>query len=1283
MTLKKRNSGGNAIFDFPAGAKAGGKTITRRLAGIASRSLLSMRNLPVKPTKSEFSLKCFTNRSLYFFRAATSRFLKFRTDLNLFLNLEKGEFWQTGRQLFKVPEIKPEKTRLAIKSKNQIETATDSNIFFSFRKKIAAPQIRSLKLSRLQTLEPDSAFHQISRREINAEIRYPVENLITSQTGAFTPLTTTTAVISSFTAATPAINIIKPDETPEGFFLSLPEEISFDLAHQHHTTDDSGLFYQSLLKQPAKASIATDSPEFEPSSFETRSEIGKNLILEAKTVTSCKIGSFAPNCNTSFVTRLQASKKSCINFTSPFPGQGLKLQFHLNFRNAPQSLLKAKNLLHLLERPCTAGSKNCQPAAATLALAHEPARLKLRLRLKRADFSQRLSKMQLQNSQIAHPVVSGPVKLAALKDFRQKPAVVKGPEAQIRTTELQKSCKRQYFCRRRQPLFFLTRKHARYCFNLLKKVLRPALPFKAANQPISRQTLAGTLRPIQGNAASFAASSGRFDDFVQLLGRPNLFLMTVTDLHFTNISLPGHQRRLRAPKGLFLKSFDLSSPEKQRHWLNKFCCSDFVRPVCKDFSSKKQRIFSRRQSLAVVLAPAAKEKLIDDFKLSHFSVWNKYFNCFFRLETRLSPPPWLPKAIVEQLPLQLVPLCCASEKFIEQKHIIPPPEWEKTKRNFACRLRLLPYPFGFPTFTLPIHAMKILQRAYQPGVLDVYQKNLAAQGYNYSLNQRQFRSRFSLKSPQQWLFPCISRSISGFFKAGIREMASPLDQNLRRPESPKAFAYSWQTQLKSIFKILDSFRLAHKTEFKHPPRFDQHLGLESENYLSPSQESAPIKTGSVNRLLIRQHQLTCNSFKESRVSAPLQKIFHESGFRPASPDVAGSYEFAEIESVHNPEAKEVLAFYFRFPPISLNDIVEKAPYKALYRQFRFPYTPVFSEFSSFDSGFFELDDTSTIVAYAPGEEIRISQIQSHNHFESFSELSFCFMSRSVPSAQLTALHGFSEEPRLAFYQRKPEKITPQPGPVVWQILNEAKTSAQKLKFQISRPVKSSLSASFSFMQASLEKTAFTDSAKLKNNFGHLGMDSAHWVILLKNFLEISTELESWKVRPTKTKTEPDCFAAVIYPDKTGFLPERSKPEFILSQPGIPLLFASYPADNSLGRHLPTTATIGTSKQQQKIAPGFSQIFAQPDFRLHDFAGRTDSPKVMTATATSAETIKTLKTSEIRFVEFKMQHIVERIPAPTKAYTKRIRPRRSSFRLPCLPDWVDMEMQHVDLNLQRN
>lgn len=1283
MTLKKRNSGGNAFFDFPAGAKADGKIITRRIAGIASRSLLSIRNLPVKPTQNEFSLKCFTNKNLYFFRAATARFLKFRTDLNLFLNLEKGEFWQTGRQLFKVPEIKPEKTRLAIKSQNQLEAATDSNVFFSFRKKIAAPQIRSIKLCRLQALEPDASFHQISRREINADIRYPIENLISRQTGAFTPLGTTAAVTNSFATAFPVIDLIRPDETPESFLLSLPEEISFDLAHQHHTTDNSGLFYHSLLKQPAKVFINPVLPEFQPSSFETRSEIGKNLILEAKTVTTCKIGVFAPVGSAGFIARLQTSKRSGINSTSPFPGHGLKLQFHLNFRNKPQSLLKAKNNLNLLERPFKAGSKNYPPATAFLAPAHEPARLRLRLRLKRADFSQRLPKMQLQNSYKARPVISGLEKLEALKNFRQKPAVVKESESQIRTTELLKSCKSLYFCRRRQPLFFLTRKHARYCFNLLKKVLRPALPFKAANLPISRQILAGTLQPAQADPAGFATSFGRFDDFVQLLGRANLFLMTVTDLQFTNISLPGHQRRLRAPKGLFLKSFDLSSPEKHRHWLNKFCCSDFARPVFKDFSSRKQKIFSRRQSFAIVLAPKAKENLVDDYKLSHFSIWRKYFNCFFRLEPRLSQPPWLPKAIVEQLPLQLVPLCSASEKFIEQKHIVPPPEWEKTKRSFACRLRLLPYPFGFPTFTLPLHFMKILQHNYRPRILDVYQKGLAAQGYNYSLNQRQFRSRFSLKNPQQWLFPCISRSISGFFKAGIKEMASPLDQNLRRPESPRTFAYSWQSQLKSIFKFLDSFRLAHKSEFKHPTRFEQHLGLKIENCLSPSLESAPIKTRRVNRLLIRQHQLNCSSFKESRISAPFQKIFLKSGFRPTSPDVAGSYEFAEIESVHNPEAKEILAFYFRFPPVSLNDIVEKAPYKALYRQFRFPYTPAFSEFSSFDSGFFELDDTSTIVAYAPGEEIRISQIQSHNHFESFSELPFCFMSRSVPSAQLTALHGFADEPRLAFYQRKPKNITPQPEPAVWQILNESKTRVQKLKFPVSRRVESCLSPSFSFMQTSLEKIAFTDSAKLRNTFGDLGMDSAHWVIMLKNFLGISTELESWQLRPNQTPTETDSFAAEINPDKSKFLPERSKPEFILSQPGIPLLFASHSVENSVSRHLPTTSTIATSKRQKIIWQDFSPVFAEPDSKLPDFAGRTDSPKVMTPAATSAETIKTLETSEIRFVEFKMQHIVERIPAPTKAYTKKIRPRRSGFRLPCLPDWVDMEMQHVDLNLQRN
>ncbi|MEW6713337.1 MAG: hypothetical protein AB1403_26185, partial [Candidatus Riflebacteria bacterium] len=309
--------------------------------------------------------------------------------------------------------------------------------------------------------------------------------------------------------------------------------------------------------------------------------------------------------------------------------------------------------------------------------------------------------------------------------------------------------------------------------------------------PLNRQIWRGSVAEKSRPASFFKVPVKFGEDFVQLLGRPGSFYMSLTRLDFTNISLPENRRRLKSPAG----RFNVSKPDTlsqcgdtRLNFLNlpEESSKRFLERVV-----RRNRIAPQPRNLELKIENTRSARIKQNFNLANQPVSPKKFVGAANIEDRLEIRNSLPDSISDQLPLAMQALAGRFEKRITQSHIVPPPDWQFKSRPFICRLRLLPYPFGFPELSPPDFSLRPVLTVFKPAVRHLQTNSIRATGYKFQLSHRFFRSRFSLKDPQQWLFPKFPDKASQALKVDFRQAAYPVEQGLRQLARPEGFKFAW------------------------------------------------------------------------------------------------------------------------------------------------------------------------------------------------------------------------------------------------------------------------------------------------------------------------------------------------------------------------------------------------------------------------------------------------------------------------------------------------------------
>ncbi|MFZ5951561.1 MAG: hypothetical protein ACOYXC_12705 [Candidatus Rifleibacteriota bacterium] len=1290
MTIKARIPGCPFFFDFPRNPADRKETITRRIVSIATRSIFSPRHTPVFPSGNLANCKCFSIGTLYSQarpilprkRADIKSIRAFREEILNFVPV-KGE-------AFRLPEIdqkKPEFSlyeRIAHKAENH-----EKMVFGDFSKLQKIPRIKPWNSFSERLLEPGLDFkflfidqHKTSIEEPSlSSWNFPNAAICLNQAGnrAEAKFNETEFQFSRLFSYKPDLN----------FTLFAPGEKVFCIADENEEAPVEETFFHSLIKSYQHLKPFAAPPATMTGNFETRHEIGRNLILEAKTrvepmcrelnprqIEREKVHHFARSSfSPEFDNKISSAEENVVNFRLELP---VSHQKKISFTNTPAQITNSADNIQALPD---------QRQFSALRPLSRPLTQRLRLKLKRAGFRQRLLEMHLlktycpETSCKPEKILKSP---ASRSDFQIS---THGLQAGFSSKYLKKIFCKARFALKKPDFRFLTRSQARFCQTLLKKISRPSLPCLPALVPLIRQTWRGRVAEKSKTASSFKVPVRLGEDFVQLLGRPGSFYMSLTRLDFTNISLPENRRRLKSPLGKFSISCAEYSSQFGDTGLNFLNLPEEVKKRFSERVARRTRLASQPRNLDLKPEAAVPVKIKQRIELSNRAVSPKKFACTAAIEDSLIIRNGMPTSICDELPLAMLALPGKVEERIAQNHIVPPPDWQFKSRPFICRLRLLPYPFGFPELSPPDFSLHPVLTAFKPAVRQLPTPSIRASGYNFQLSYRSFRSRFSLKDPQQWLFPEFPGKTHRALKIEFRQAAYPVEQLLNQLAKPDAFIFSWLENEYEKFNIdwpgISGTTTTSLNRFPFPGQ-PVRLDFQPEKI----EEFQP-SLCQIRRMLVRHYYPVCHDsipmpwrISARKISVPITR-FSDTGAK-----LADKFCLVQHDAFSDLRQPEVFAFFFQFSMAASGIRNFNTAYRGLFRQFLFPYCPEAGNFSLLNHNFFEIDDTSSIVNFAPGEEIRTGQIISEAFsLNSLEKIEFRQTQNYHPMKRFKQFFEYYYPEMLPrFFQRAISASKPQLTHLLW-ILNfpekfgirpRTSSTADFFAPSVIRPSP----ASFAGKKTETSTEPFSASWQKKTFSPKLCTDSPHWIILLKSFIGVTTgELSAKTLSTTISGHDFPVFAQPALRLNPADLSASTGLNFNFHQPCSPEFLGHSISPTSRTRIISSAFSSPASKSATNDKARFT--FTGPALKNPEFNSKTEDIQAMSVPAQSPAGLKSQKSATINFIDFKMQGKIFRLPPTNKVKSKKFRPAKMGLNLPCTPDWLEMEMQHVDLGLQSN
>lgn len=183
---------------------------------------------------------------------------------------------------------------------------------------------------------------------------------------------------------------------------------------------------------------------------------------------------------------------------------------------------------------------------------------------------------------------------------------------------------------------------------------------------------------------------------------------------------------------------------------------------------------------------------------------------------------YLPNQIVELLPLNLNIISIRIIKYLSQKNIIPPPGWKKINKKYNCKLKLGPFPFGFPNFSIVPPVFITLTTRDKYAIKDFRIDNIFKESFFILTKTKLYLHELSMKKPKRLLFTDITPQNSPKEYYRSKQKQAPLQ--LDKPASIKDFFYTWKFEKSRqyITTIFNKFLIEENNKTK------KHLFVSSE-----------------------------------------------------------------------------------------------------------------------------------------------------------------------------------------------------------------------------------------------------------------------------------------------------------------------------------------------------------------------------------------------------------------------------------------------------------------------
>lgn len=1277
MTLLVPKNRPGPVFDCIAQLSVNEKFPVRRLPTLAQKSLLSEKHIPFKPSASPFFRKCYCSNSLQLYKL--NKDYKHRNTFIEMLSPERRcEQFIQFHDPNKFAKIRHTVHEMPLLELPLLITAQRGNFSeLSFTASVNL-HIQDAILEHDKFHNKNYSFDLISPPE-NLTIKNRPSSLNVSATSRATYVSTCPRNIHSFFAQSfyqPHLSLAcyGPINHLFVFFSGHNKNFPLQLTTKNLSTTNLKKFVQATSQMPENF-----QPKIEKSHahFDFRNEIGKNLIIgtrpEITTLISVKshINTLPHSHSASMRTQ---NKSGLIKHSSPTSHE-TQLQtrepvFFQTLVVRPSLMLRAPQN-NQLPKP-----RSQLLATFRARVADKTSWLRLKLRLHKCVLVSPAPVPSIPAiKRTALACISGSNALNKIQ-LSMPPKIGERP-LKIRQEAFAQIFSRVSFCRKTDQPLFKTRSQAIYTKKLMRKLIAVEAFKKSRKQYFAPGQL-GYFTLATNLAKTFTTkSSALLENITHIRTRPLHFLMQISAMNFTDIELPLNRRRLVPPQGLFPSSFALNAKPGSLMPLRLFLASSVTAQQRLSSNTLKpiRRICPSSVPLKHFALPVHELSLNSDYLL-RVMCREKKVNIVTRAITqRFHYNSSVPDSICERLKLSFAIL---DDNHGARRLLLDfsaPPDWEKSWRKFSCKLRLMPFPFGFPCFSHRHFLPKLMSSPFAPQPQSESVTNIKAQPlYSFS-NAKHYYHPLSQKMPKRWLY---SFALDETFKAeNYKRPFNELFLDVSAPRPLKEFAYNWYVQKTAkLFyptRPLDQNKIWPEKIYLAEQRFDipaysQRVAKNLEN----------VEYIGIRRFLLQIPNNFEARFKDepfSLHSSCVRKLFKPDDVKYCK---SSKPPFLTLYRSFSIICRDVLAFGQK---LSSNEKLGQGKpnrFNAMFRVFRFPYVPEYSKAKSeFYEDWFSLEDASTEINDSFSDDIRATQISCA--FEILqNSLDFTLTSLPVPFKPKINHSSLGPEPisdsmfnpemflcgRIKIASKKRDAsiqakylFFPRPKAGNFQYLPQP---SQKPISTFSRSVPQRLALNYILRSRS------------DQDFTRQDPGSIHWVIMLKNFMHISQQaLRYGKTGFNKASTTQSAFATNLPSTPLNDYHEISSGDFNFSSAQIPDFFAESLKHSSIASDL--------AELEYDMAPGST---SQPAFEYRAKVGQTamhfvyhdlkairgeeqyeQRPALITTFSSQA---KKIDIEALFYVESGVKNEFANVFSSASSTTEK-------FRHPGYPEWIDMDI----------
>lgn len=1210
MTLILPNKSHEAVFDKPP-VKTGKKKsfFARRFISLAGRPVLAEKNMPIAPSSSQMAHKCYTCMGDHLYKKTHTLNAKSEFKPCHSSRLNNDDFYESHPNLTFFRNSLPQPISEICIDKPQLQIFTRQLPQNLYRQERAA----QLKTSHSTFADQEFVYSPYTFGHMFAE-ELRLKKILSGQNIARTRAGLVSCDahkgrcerISEKFSQGELFNTWENDSRQaQTVFVSLcstSRTLALQTASIVHANGPERFIWPSILSRK-KADFAT-KPGSEPIIFANGRELISNLILEhhIRLEPVVELRAIGGNTGNNFSKAIRQKNHR-------------ELDCNFSFTSLPECRFSQPSLITerqaLSVNKMTPGNAFNPPEVATPAITRQThrailrkisgynkVRFRLRLRLAREQLSVNHYFMQMLHSCPSISISGSRNKPVTANFLPMRLALRRYCSFKFSDTVSFQTKASDHFMQKRSPFKVTSAKHARYTLNRLRKITEGTVlrPLNYSNSP-GLWAQQAQMSPIVKSAKVFPVFYENSESIKSIKLRAASFLMYITAPHFTDICLPAHKRRLKAPPGLFSLAAGKGYSVRRKTTLRSLRFRLY--PVQNGFIGDRSKAL-RRISNSIALMPLVCSFAQKFAMCSATSVSAKLAgkNPAFSSQLRLIPSAYrhhLPAQVKVAMALALPITGIKSQTTLQQKDFIIPQGWPFSRKSFTCKMKLSPYPFGFPAFLPDIAHFACL--ASQLPMKHCNEAFARVQGCcEYILRrEKPVHSVLSMKNPRR----LIHKGISPVDFPGdyfIENLFSQPTQ-IYSPEKILRFPHQWSGEELATVSQISNSPVFSETLCEQQPLFAIASGRPNNDYkVRQSRLSTKSEMPIVKRLLLRARRFKGKFFEPFQQQISLKMSPKCSGIKINS---WATEPLPLLDCNHAFFFNDLWEPQFRqsFSSTVLAESKQTAVFHARFRLFRFPYRPEVTHVYLPATSYPQVEDTPTLVDNFFSDEVRAR------------EFNFCFSSlqQSVQnySLELTS-RAFERSEKFAsssgnpgyssFSTRFPDKDMPiQIFPVEFiqnfdltRFLKPSYSGSFRLKKVIRPMVKFFSSLSSPDLQSRLR---FSQSRENRIRFRGMSTRSPHWVILLRCFEQVN---------PPPMNFSFITLSATLSPKETFcFTGHTQTPDFhFLTDWSLPILVQARNEEGKIKTLLPETILIPVVEKPfskaGRIASGFVEGYELPE-----------------------------------------------------------------------------------------